>query len=116
MLNLKSQKFGGVFDVPTIEAKIAEKEELSGQAGFWDNPSKAEKVMTEIKNLKNRIEPWKALIQQVEDIQTLYDLAEETGDDSLEAEISSEFNKIKAEFERLSILNLLSDEVDRNGC
>ena len=71
--------------------------------------------MTEIKNLKNRIEPWKALIQQVEDIQTLYDLAEETGDDSLEAEISSEFNKIKAEFERLSILNLLSDEVDRNG-
>ena len=47
--------------------------------------------------------------------QTLYDLADETGDDSLEAEISSEFNKIKAEFERLSILNLLSDEVDRNG-
>ena len=71
--------------------------------------------MTEIKNLKNRIEPWKALIQQVEDAQTLYDLADETGDDSLEAEISSEFNKIKAEFERLSILNLLSDEVDRNG-
>ncbi len=71
--------------------------------------------MTEIKNLKNRIEPWKALIQQVEDAQTLYDLAEETGDDSLEAEISSEFTKIKAEFERLSILNLLSDEVDRNG-
>ena len=71
--------------------------------------------MTEIKNLKNRIEPWKNLIQKVEDTQTLYDLAEETGDDSLEAEISSEFNKIKAEFERLSILNLLSDEVDRNG-
>ena len=71
--------------------------------------------MTEIKNLKNRIEPWKNLIQQVEDTQTLYDLAEETGDASLEAEISSEFNKIKAEFERLSILNLLSDEVDRNG-
>ena len=55
------------------------------------------------------------MIQQVEDAQTLYDLADETGDDSLEAEISSEFNKIKAEFERLSILNLLSDEVDRNG-
>lgn len=108
-------KFGGVFDVPTVEAKIAEKEELSAQAGFWDDPSKAEKVMTEIKNLKNRIEPWKELIQQVEDAQTLYDLAEETGDDSLEAEISSEFNKIKVEFERLSILNLLSDEVDKNG-
>lgn len=108
-------KFGGVFDVATVEAKIAEKEELSGQSGFWDEPSKAEKVMTEIKNLKNRIEPWKDLIQQVEDAQTLYDLAEESEDSSLESEIASEFEKIKQEFERLSILNLLSDEVDRNG-
>lgn len=71
--------------------------------------------MTEIKNLKNRIEPWKDLIQQVEDTQTLYDLAEESEDSSLESEIASEFEKIKQEFERLSILNLLSDEVDRNG-
>jgi len=71
--------------------------------------------MTEIKSLKNRIEPWKDLIQQVEDTQTLYDLAEESEDSSLESEIASEFEKIKQEFERLSILNLLSDEVDRNG-
>ena len=71
--------------------------------------------MTEIKSLKNRIEPWKYLIQQVEDTQTLYDLAEESGDASLESEIANEFEKIKQEFERLSILNLLSDEVDRNG-
>ena len=33
----------------------------------------------------------------------------------MESEIASEFEKIKQEFERLSILNLLSDEVDRNG-
>lgn len=71
--------------------------------------------MTEIKSLKNRIEPWKYLIQQVEDTQTLYDLAEESEDSSLESEIANEFEKIKQEFERLSILNLLSDEVDRNG-
>ena len=53
--------------------------------------------MTEIKSLKNRIEPWKDLIQQVEDTQTLYDLAEESGDASLESEIANEFEKIKQE-------------------
>ena len=108
--------FGGVFDVATIEKKIAEKEELSGQVDFWDDAKKAEKVMGEIKSLKNRIEPWRELVQKVEDLETLYELAEESGDVSLEGEISSEYESIKNSYEKLSILNLLSDEVDKNGC
>ncbi len=108
--------FGGVFDVSTIEKKIAEKEELSGQSGFWDDPAKAEKVMTEIKSLKNRIEPWRELIQKMDDISTLYELAVEGDDASLEEEISSELAAAQKTYENLSILNLLSDEVDKNGC
>ena len=107
--------FGGVFDVPTINAKIAEKEELCGLPNFWDDPAKAEKVMSEIKSLKNRIEPWKQLIQECEDLQTLYELAEESQDSSMESEVSKEYDSIKEKYEKLSILNLLSDEVDKNG-
>ena len=50
--------------------------------------------MSEIKNLKNRIEPWKELVDKVEDLQTLYDLAIEGEDTSLESEISSEYENI----------------------
>ena len=79
--------FGGVFDVPAIEKAIAEKESLSGEADFWSNPSKAEKVMAEIKHLKNRIEPWRSLLSEAEDMEALYELGIESGDDSVEAEV-----------------------------
>ena len=107
--------FGGVFDVPAIEKAIAEKESLSGEADFWFNPSKAEKVMAEIKHLKNRIEPWRSLLSEAEDMEALYELGIESGDDSVEAEVKFMYDKAFADYEKLSILNLLSGEVDQNG-
>ena len=107
--------FGGVFDVPLIEKTITEKEALSGEIGFWDNPSKAEKVMTEIKQLRSRLEPWRELVAAVEDMEALYELGMETGDESLELELKALFEETSAKYEKQSILNLLSGEVDRNG-
>ncbi|MBO7163265.1 MAG: peptide chain release factor 2 [Spirochaetaceae bacterium] len=105
----------GRLDVPAVEKAIADKENLSGEPGFWDNPSKAEKVMTEIKQLRNRIEPWKELMAAADDMEALYELGIETGDDSVESELQSLYDQSLASYEKLSILNLLSDEVDRNG-
>ncbi len=107
--------FGGVFDPASVEAKIKEKENVTAQPGFWDDPKKAEKVLSEIKLLKNRIEPWKALLAEIEDAEALFELATESGDESLEPEIKTSLDSIKEKYEKLSILNLLSDEVDQNG-
>ena len=68
-------KFGGVFDSEAVKKRIAEKEAVAGQEGFWNDPKKAEKLLSEIKKLKNRIEPWEILIADIEDLQTLYELA-----------------------------------------
>ena len=53
---------GGVFDSAAIEKAIAEKEELTGAPGFWDDHEAAEKVMSQIRKLKNRIEPWQKIM------------------------------------------------------
>ena len=108
--------FGGVFDPDGIKAKIAEKETLTQAAGFWDDNDKATRVMNEIKALKARVEPWEALKGQVEDLETLYALGIEEGDQSLEKELKEQYESIKKEYDHQSILNLLSDEVDRNDC
>ncbi|MBQ8560588.1 MAG: peptide chain release factor 2 [Spirochaetaceae bacterium] len=105
----------GRLDVPAIEKAIADKENQSGEPGFWDNPAKAEKVMTEIKRLRSQIDPWKELKSAAEDMETLYELGIETGDDSVEPELKSLYEQTLAAYEKQSILNLLSDEVDRNG-
>ena len=64
--------------------------------------------------LKNRIEPWKELIKTMDDLEATYELAEESRDAELEAELISEYEAAKAKYEKQSILNLLSDEVDKN--
>ena len=106
--------YGGVFDSSTIEKKIKEKEELSGAGDFWNEPSKAEKVLSEIKMLKNRIEPWKELLSNIENMEALYELVTEEYDEDLEQEIRTLLETSQESYEKLSILNLLSDEVDKN--
>jgi peptide chain release factor 2 len=105
---------GGVFDWASIDKMIAEKEALTGQAGFWDDPKAAEKVMSQIRKLKNRVEPWRQLISDMDDIEAMYELAAESGEQGDEDEVRSMYEKAKAQFEKLNILNLLSGEVDQN--
>lgn len=51
----------------------------------------------------------------MDDIEVLYELADESGDADLEAEIEAIYTASKEAYEKLSILNLLSDEVDKNN-
>ncbi|MBE6353566.1 peptide chain release factor 2 [Treponema sp.] len=99
-----------------IRAKIAEKEALTTAEGFWDDNDKATKVMNDIKMLKGRIEPWEELRKASDDMLTLYEIGMEEGDQGLESELKEMYEKAKAEFDHQSILNLLSDEVDKNDC
>ncbi|MBB5217914.1 peptide chain release factor 2 [Treponema rectale] len=99
-----------------IRGKIAEKEALTTAEGFWDDNDKATKVMNDIKMLKGRIEPWEELRKASDDMLTLYELGMEEGDQGLESELKEMYEKAKAEFDHQSILNLLSDEVDKNDC
>lgn len=95
-----------------IQKKIDEKNKLTEADGFWDDHEKAEKVMAEIRKLKNRVEPWKQLLSDFGDIEAMYELAEESGDSGDEDEVRSMLEKARKRFDELNILNLLSGEVD----
>lgn len=95
-----------------IQKKIDEKNKLTEADGFWDDHEKAEKVMAEIRKLKNRVEPWKQLLRDFGDIEAMYELAEESGDSGDEDEVRAMLEKARKRFDELNILNLLSGEVD----
>jgi peptide chain release factor 2 len=113
---------GGVFEQPqkdsgkTIEQKIRELEAESGKPDFWNDPSKAEKVMGELKTQKNRYEPWKNLKTEAEDLAALLELANEAGGESETAEIEGTLKALSARYEKQNLLELMSGEVDQNGC
>lgn len=99
-------------DVKTLEEKIAEKEKITEQPGFWDDRQKTEKIMSSIRKLKNRVEPWKKLVAEFNDLETMYELALESNDLQDEKEFSQMLSDVKQKFEKLNVLNLLSGEVD----
>lgn len=102
-------------DADAIYKKIQETEALTAQEGFWNDTEKAQKVMNSIKLLKNRVEPWRELVSEIDDLETLYQLGIEGNDGSVEGEVSSELKELQKKYEGLSILNLLSGEADKNG-
>jgi peptide chain release factor 2 len=83
---------------------------------FWNDSGKAEKVMAELKSLKGRYEPWRSLRDEMEDLETLYELSSDEKDESQGPEIEAVLKELSARYEKQNILELMSGEVDRNGC
>jgi peptide chain release factor 2 len=92
-----------------LEAKAAE-------ADFWNDSGQAEKTMGELKSLKNRLEPWIRILNGIEDLQTLYELAAEGKDESQSPEIEAALKDLLGQYEKQAIQELMGGEVDRNGC
>ena len=107
---------GGVFDHAAIDKKIKDTEAMTAAPGFWNDTENAQRTMNELKYLKGRVEPWRELIAQAEELETLYDLGIEEKDQSVEEELKPLLEAAQKKFDELSILNLLSGEVDKNGC
>lgn len=106
--------FGGVFDSDSIDKSILEKEKLTENPNFWDDPKFAEKIMGQIRKLKNRVEPWRNLLSEIDDLVAMFELASESGESEDEKEVQTMYENAKQKFEKLNILNLLSGEVDQN--
>lgn len=70
--------------------------------------------MSQIRKLKSRVEPWRKLLADIDDLEAMFELATESGEQSDEDEVSSMLLNAKETFEKLNILNLLSGEVDQN--
>lgn len=71
--------------------------------------------MQRLKNLQDQLAPWKHLLQESEDLLELLELAKEEGDPSQEAEIREQFQALSQEYERLRVLELLSEPHDQAG-
>jgi peptide chain release factor 2 len=72
--------------------------------------------MGELKALKSRYEPWKALHGEIDDLDVLFGLASEAGDEGEGRGIEASLKNLGARYEKQNLYELMSGEVDRNGC
>jgi len=79
---------------------------------LWDDPDRARKVNSELSAVRDDVELVDTLTRRLSDVQTLYDLAREEGDESLETEIATELGDLRGTLDRLELRALFSGEHD----
>jgi len=101
------------FDLPGAEAGIRKLEQRMAAPDFWEDPQEAQRLLQDLSQLKNTVEPWRELGSRVEDLKVLTELAEEGSSEEDIREIERELHEVRREFHRLELSTLLGGEHDR---
>jgi peptide chain release factor 2 len=72
--------------------------------------------MGELKALKARYEPWKSLRAEIEDLEVLFGLASDAGDEGESGGIEASLKDLSVRYEKQNVYELMGGEVDKNSC
>lgn len=78
--------------------------------GFWDNPDKAQQVISALKLLNALLKPYQELERAIADLQALAELSEE--DASLESELQRELHRISRQMREFRLRAMLKGKHD----
>ena len=100
------------FHIEETESKIAELEATMEKPDFWDDSESAQKTVKEANALKKSLAEIKDLQEQYDDVSVMIEMAEEDEDALSADELKEALDSFVAEFDRVKISALLSDEYD----
>lgn len=104
-----------LFDPASLEKELSKLNEQTEMKEFWDDHESAQKLLKEKKALENKLSEYRDLAQELEDMDTLISLAEETQDESVVPEIEEMYQRVVSDSETLRIKTLLKGEYDQNN-
>ena len=109
------EKLSGSLGLEEKKERIEQLELDMEAPGFWEDLEESQKVVREVKGLKDQVEGYEGLKGQFEDIETLIEMASEEEDEELAAETQEAFAEFEPAYENLRISTLLSGEYDKNN-
>lgn len=104
-----------LFDLAGLEAQLRKMEEESHREDFWNDHEAAQKLLKEKKSLDNKVDEFRGLERDLEDVEVMIELATEAEDESLVPEIQASYDSFKKNLEALRIKTLLDGEFDGNN-
>ncbi|HJX73166.1 MAG TPA: peptide chain release factor 2 [Candidatus Deferrimicrobiaceae bacterium] len=111
-MSLASTISGATFEVDRKRARLNELEEAAAREGFWDSPEKAESFLKERKVLETFLAKWTEIANTLEDLRAYLELADESEDDSLAAEIEEHARSLADRLDDLEMERMLGGESD----
>ena len=103
------------FDIAKKEQELSELEMKMQQSNFWDDPQKAQDISMEAKNIKDKIDLVKDLIERADDLEVLCEMSIMEEDESSYDEIKSELKDLNDIVDKMNIEIMLSGEYDGNN-
>jgi peptide chain release factor 2 len=90
-------------------------EEIIAKPGFWDNQEEAQATMQELAGIRQRVEEHYLLVQRLEDLELMWEMAWEEEDAEYGAEVDEGLNSLISALERLKLQVLLSGKYDQHN-
>ena len=93
-------------------ARLAQLETELAEPDLWDDPKHGAQVAAEYGRVNDDVKLLDGLAQRVDDAHTLYELAVEEGDDSVEGELEATVASLGRELDELDLRSLFTGEFD----
>jgi peptide chain release factor 2 len=98
--------------IDAARARLAELEVAVAAPDLWDDQDRAKQLTSEYAAVKDDVDTYDALAQEMEDAEVLHELAREEGDESYEAEIDAAATALGAKLSQLELRSLFTGEHD----
>ena len=99
-------------DLEGLRKRLASLETEAGRPDLWNDADAARKVTTELSRVKGDVDELEDIATRLSDAETLYELAVEEGDDSVEGEVGDALVAVGRTLDELELRSLFSGEHD----
>jgi peptide chain release factor 2 len=98
-----------------LDDEIAELEQKAAEPEFWNDLENSQKVLQKLKNVKARVDGFRGLVADLEDVKTLNQLGIEEEDVSIIEEVSLGIQALREKLTKLRLETLLTGQYDKNN-
>jgi peptide chain release factor 2 len=110
------KKSGTGFDLSAKKTQRSTLEQKMSQAGFWNNPEAAQKIVSELSALKSVIEPVKEALAGIGDLAELFEIAAAESDQQTLESLADDMEGLKKKCAQIELQGLLSRPEDMKNC
>jgi peptide chain release factor 2 len=104
-----------IFDIPALNAKIADLEQVAAQPDFWQSQTEAQTVLQELNNLKSHLQQYQGWQDNISNTRAILELLELENDESLLQEAYCNISLLRQELDQWELQQLLSGPYDQGG-
>ncbi|MBA2749864.1 MAG: peptide chain release factor 2 [Tatlockia sp.] len=115
LLSSRLGKTQDYLDIPALNAKIQDLEQVASVPEFWEDQEGAQKTLQELGGVKDRLSQYHQWQAGLEDAKAVLELLELENDDSLLAEAQTNLCQLSRELDGWELQQLLSGTYDEKG-